>query len=436
MRRICLTLVGIYLLFLHAFSQTAAPQRTAPQTAAPPNDTTYRSRKLKIDEVNLVSSYYWQNGDHSAIEGGIGSEKVTDLANGLELKLAGYDFKTRKNNLTLGFGLDHHTAASQAWVSSTGASKTGGTRIYPQVSWSRENETKGTTIGFGAIYSSEYNYHSLGLDAEFSAKTHHNGEFTAKFSTYLDQVKEIRPSEFNTVDTITNTTGGTVTYTTASGRTVTLSSGSSYGGEEGGKAKIPGTPRDTYTASFSFSQVINTRLQGAVLLDLVAQNGYLGLPFHRVYFADGKDTIEDLPSTRYKLPIGMRLNYFLGDNIVLRGYYRYYTDSWGIRSHTASLEVPVKITPFFSISPFYRYYTQTAARYFAPYEKHTESDSYWTSNYAYAAFTSSFFGTGIRIAPPAGIFHSSLKTLEIRYGHYTQTTDLVSDVISMNFTWK
>ena len=435
MRRICLTLVGIYLLFLHAFSQTSAPQTAAPQTTAPASDTAYHSRKLKIDEVNLVSSYYWQNGDHSAIEGGIGSEKVTDLANGLELKLAAYDFKQRKNHLTLGFGLDHHTAASQAWVSNTGASKTGGTRLYPSINWARENETKGTTIGFGAIYSSEYNYHSLGLDAEFSAKTHHKGEFTAKLSTYLDQVKEIRPSEFNTVDTITNTTGGTVTYTTASGKTVTLNSGTSYT-EETGKAAIPGTPRDTYTASFSFSQVINTRLQGVVLLDLVTQNGYLGLPFHRVYFADGKDTIENLPSTRYKLPIGIRLNYFLGDNVVLRGYYRYYTDSWGIHSHTASLEVPVKITPFFSVTPFYRYYTQTAARYFAPYEKHTESDSYWTSNYAYAAFTSSFFGTGIRIAPPAGIFHSSLKTLEIRYGHYTQTTDLVSDVISMNLTWK
>lgn len=427
MKRICLTLVGIYLLFLHTYAQTTQP---------PTSDTAYRSRKLKIDEVNLVSSYYWQNGDHSAIEGGIGSEKVTDLANGLELKLTGYDFKARKNSLTLGFGLDHHTAASQAWVSSTGASKTGGTRIYPSINWSRENEAKGTNFGFGAIYSSEYNYHSLGLDAEFSAKTHHNGEFSAKFSTYLDQVKLVRPSEFNTVDTVVNTTGGVVTYTTASGRTVTLSSGSGYNGEDGGKAHIPSSPRETYTASFSFSQVINSRLQGAVLLDLVAQNGYLGLPFHRVYFADGKDTIESLPSTRYKLPIGLRLNYFLGDNIVLRGYYRYYTDSWGITSHTASLEVPVKITPFFSVSPFYRYYTQTAARYFSPYEQHTETDSYWTSNYAYASFTSSFFGTGIRIAPPTGIFHSSLKILEIRYGHYTQTTDLVSDVISMNLTWK
>ena len=51
-------------------------------------DTTfYISKPLKIDEVNLVSSYYSQNGDHSAITGGIGTEKVTDLSNGLDVNM-------------------------------------------------------------------------------------------------------------------------------------------------------------------------------------------------------------------------------------------------------------------------------------------------------------------------------------------------------------
>src|SRR5579872_1263232 len=265
MRKICLTLVGIYLLFVHAFSQSTTPV----------TDSAYKNRKLKIDEVHLVSSYYWQTGDHSAIEGGIGSEKVTDLANGLEVKVVGYDFKGRKNTVTAGMGMDIHTAASQAWVSKTGASKTSGTRYYPSLNWNRENEDKGTSFGFGAIYSTEYNYTSWGLDAEFSKKTHNNGEFNAKFSTYLDEVKMIRPSEFNVVDTVSNTTGGAISYTTASGQVVTLNSGSTYTGETGHRAHIPSSPRSTYTASLSFTQVINQRLQGAVLLDVVAQNGYL-----------------------------------------------------------------------------------------------------------------------------------------------------------------
>jgi hypothetical protein len=402
MRKICLTVVGMYFMLLHAFSQVTK------------DTTTFKPRKLQLDEVNLVSSYYTQQGDHSAIQGGIGSEKVTDLANGLELKWVGWDAHQRKNTLTAGLGIDIHTAASQAYISKTGASqRTDGTRIYPSLDWTRENEKKGTSFSLGAYYSNEFNYQSIGVSAGATKKTKHNGEFGLKLSGYFDRVKLIFPSEFEPAG--------------------------SYGGggrDEEDHPDYGSSPRQTYTASFSFSQVINSRLQASFLLDLVQQHGYLGLPFHRVYFTDGNDAVENLPSNRRKLPVGLRLNYFLGDKVILRSYYRYYQDSWGVRSHTASLEVPVKLTPFFSVSPFYRFYTQTAANYFAPYAQHAATDTYYTSNYALSAFSSNFFGAGIRLAPPKGIFGTHLSALELRYGHYTQTTDLVSDVISLHLQFK
>jgi hypothetical protein len=404
MRRICLTVVGLYLMFLHSFSQGITKDTAA-----------YQPKKLKLDEVNLVSGYYTQTGDHSAIRGGIGPEKVTDLANGVELKWIGADANQRKTTLIAGMGIDYHTAASQAWISKTGASRhTDGLRLYPTLDWTRENEKKGSSFSVGAYYSNEFNYKSLGLNAGISRKTKNNGEFGVKLSGYFDQVKLILPSEFEPVDS---------------------SNGSGVGGDRR-HPNYPSSPRQTYTASFSFSQVVNTRLQVAFLLDVVEQHGYLGLPFHRVYFTDGTDSVEKLPSNRFKLPLGFRLNYFLGDRVILRTYYRYYVDSWGLRSHTANLEVPVKITPFFSISPFYRYYIQTAVNYFAPYEQHLKTESYFTSNYSLSAFSSQFFGAGIRLAPPKGIFNTHLATLELRYGHYTQTTDLVSDVISLNLGFK
>ena len=213
----------------------------------------------------------------------------------------------------------------------------------------------------------------------------------------------------------------------------TVTSASGDHGDD--KSNIPSKPRTTGTLSLSFSQVINKRMQGIILLDGVYQNGYLGLPFHRVYFTNGTDLIENLPSNRLKLPIGVRLNYFLGDKIILRSYYRYYIDSWGLQAHTASLEVPYKITPFISVAPFYRYYTQTAVKYFAPYETHVITDQYYTSNYSLSAFNSQFFGINFRLAPPKGIF-PGLSSLELRYGHYSQTTDLVSDVISLDLKFK
>jgi len=400
MKKICLTVVGLFLLLLHSFAQT--------------DTATYKPRKLTFDEANLVSSYYTQNGDHSAIRGGIGSEHVTDLANGIDLKWVGWDAQQRKNTLSAGIGVDHHTAASQAWISKTGASRrTDGLRLYPSLDWTRENEQKGSSVSAGIYYSNEFNYQSFGLNAGFTKKTKTNGEFGFKASAYLDQVKLILPSEFE-----------------PAGAYIIGNNGDERHPHYGSSG------RQTYTASFSFTQIINTRLQGSLLLDLVDQQGYLGLPFHRVYFNNGADSVERLPNHRFKLPVGLRVNYFLGDNVILRGYYRYYTDSWHIHSHTASLETVVKLTPFFSVTPFYRYYVQTAADYFAPYATHLASERYYSSNYALAAFTSHFFGAGIRLAPPKGVLNEHLKTLEIRYGHYTQSTDLISDVISLSLQFK
>ncbi|MDO3627324.1 DUF3570 domain-containing protein [Mucilaginibacter sp. BT774] len=428
MRKVFLSIVGFSLLCrLNVAAQTkqdSLPHNSGVSLFRPvgdPEPAEYNPRALHVDEINLVSSYYWQNGDHSAVTGGVGTEKVTDISNGIDLKLVWGDPKAKQNSLTLGLGIDHHTSASAAYVNVSGASNPGGSRIYPSIDWTTENIKKGSSFGIGAYYSGEYNYQSLGADMHFSQKTaDKNGEFSAKVQAYFDQVKMIYPSEF--IPTTTTTI-------------VTSASGTSS--EEGGRANIPSRPRNTYSVSLGYSQIINSRMQVMFLVDGVAQNGYLGLPFHRVYFNTGKDTIEHLPSNRFKLPLGVRLNYFLGDNVILRSYYRYYMDSWGVKSNTVGLETAIKVTPFFSVSPFYRYYDQTAAKYFAPYEAHSPTDVYYTSNYEYAQFHANFYGIGFRVAPPKGVLGwQSLHDLELRYGHYSQTTNLVSNVVSLSLGFK
>ena len=60
-------------------------------------------RKLKVDEVNFVTSYYHQDGNNSAVTGGIGSEKLDDFGNSFDLQLSRFDKKD--NNHTLGVEL-------------------------------------------------------------------------------------------------------------------------------------------------------------------------------------------------------------------------------------------------------------------------------------------------------------------------------------------
>lgn len=434
MKKLSLSVIGMYLMMAQAFSQD-------PDT----DSSGYRSKRLKLDEVNLVTSYYDQTANKSAVMGGDPGPKgiadVTDFANSLDLKFVGWDKKQRKNTLAVGLGIDYHTAASQAYVDSNGTSKNNGTRIYPTLSWTRENDEKGTSFGLGMYYSAEHNYyHSFGLNASVSKRNKTNGEFSLKMVGFFDQINMIYPAEFYPVDSLKNApvSDSIVYITSASGRTEALvyNNGQLVSNTKNHKQETPTKARNTLTASLSFTQIISQRMQGSVEMDLVYQSGYLGLPFHRVFYNTGKDTIENLPSQRVKLPIGFRLNYFLGDNIIIRSYYRFYADNWGLFSNTFNLEVPIKITPFFSISPFYRFYMQTAARYFAPYQVHNEQEQYFTSNYALAAFSSNMFGAGIRLAPPRGVLMNSLRIFELRYAHYSQTTDLNANMISLNLVFK
>ncbi len=422
MKKLTLSVIGLFCLLLSAFSQSNVTDTTS-----------YKSKKLKLDEVNLVSGYYNQNGDHSAVTGGIGTQKLNDVANIIDLQFVKWNDVANKYTWSAELGVDHHTAASQKYVSLTGASKAGGTRVYPSLNWQVETH-KGFTFGIGAAMSSEYNYNSVSANFTIGKLSKNkNTELSFKGQAFLDKVTLIEPSEL--IPKTAVTTGTTTVYTTASGNVIS-SGGYGNGGHQ--HANIPTSPRNTFAGSLSLTHVVNKNLQFAVIADGVAQNGYLSLPFYRVYFK-GQDSakIEHLPGTRYKLPLGIRLNYFLGDKIILRSYYRYYTDSWGITAHTASLEVPYKVSSFFSISPFYRFYIQTASPYFAPYGQHSTEDEYYTSNYDYSAFRSQYFGVNIKITPRNGVFNiPAFNTMEIRYGRYVQTTGLQANNIGVNLKFK
>lgn len=374
-------------------------------------NTSNEPKKLTFDEANLVSSYYKQDGNNSAVTGGIGSEKLTDVSNTIDVTMVKYDKKDRKNKFNFSVGIDHYTSASSDMIDlkANSSASHADNRIYPALSWSRENETKGSTLMAGVSFSTEFDYQSYGANIGFSQKTANKmGEFTAKFQAYLDQVKLIAPIELRT------------------------------NGSTGGEHESYGTSgRNTFALSLSYSQIVNKNFQIELLADGVQQTGYLSLPFHRVYFTDNSVHQEALPDKRFKIPLGVRANYFLGDKIILRTYYRFYTDDWGLKSNTLSIETPVKISPFISISPFYRYYSQTGTKYFAPYQEHTAFDDFYTSNYDLSKFDSHFYGAGIRFNPKNGLFGiERLNMLEIRYGHYTKSIGMKSDIISLNLRFK
>jgi hypothetical protein len=413
MRKICLTILGSYLLFIYSFGQSYSD-----------NTSEYNRPSLKLDETNLISNYYTQTGNHSAITGGEGTQALTDISNVIELKFIKTDFSNQNHTVNVDFGYDHHTAASAAYVNNDGTSPKGGARIHASLNWQVENSENLTTFGLGAAISSEYTYHSYGFNGVFAKHSaDNNREFMAKGIIFLDEVTMIYPAELRPV-----TSDVTSTNTSASGSGSSLSA-----------PTIPTELRSTFGTSFSYSQVINKSMQVSFLADLVAQAGYLGLPFHRVYYDnyDKSVGLESLPSSRFKLPLGVRFNYFAGDRVIFRTYYRYYADTWRVTAHTASLEMALKITPFISVSPFYRFYKQTAANFFAPIYLLPVGSLYGTSNYEYSAFNSGYLGVNLRLVPLNRLLGIKyLSMVELRIGHYRQSTGLVANNIALNLQFK
>jgi hypothetical protein len=131
----------------------------------------------------------------------------------------------------------------------------------------------------------------------------------------------------------------------------------------------------------------------------------------------------------------MRFNYFLSEKISLRTYYRYYFDDWGIKSNTASIEIPFKISDKFTLYPSYRYYNQTQADYFAPYEQNLSTSEYYTSDYDLSKFNANQYGFGIGytdIFTKFHIFKFGMKSLDLRYANYKRNTGLSANIISLD----
>ena len=418
MRKMYLGILALYLSILSSHAQT--------KSTVDKDSTNYEVRKLKIDEVNFVSAYYHQEGNNSAVTGGIGSEKLSDFANTIDLQLSRENGSGHKSTYLFELGVDHYTSASSDQIDpySISSASRRDTRVYPSFNWTRSNIKTGNSLGFTGSYSHEYDYQSRGAGINLTrVSASKNTQFDFKLMAFLDTWKVILPVEL---------------------RPPGYGSGSRLD-----QRPVDYKPRNSFSASFSLSQVINTRFQALFIVEPSFQHGLLATKYQRVYFnsnfATGagptgsvfNERVENLPDSRYKLPLAFRLNYFLDDYFIIRAFYRYYIDNWGIKAHTAEIEVPIKLSSFFSLSPFYRFNSQVGTRYFAPYGQHNITETYYTSDYDLSTLHSNFLGMGIRLAPPKGVFGwQHFNTLELRYGHYIQSTKLISNILTLHMKFK
>ena len=382
----------------------------------------YKKRVLESVEIDLLASYYSQDGDNAAVTGGLGTEELTDLASSIVVSIPLND----DDVLKIDANVSAYTSASSSnvspfdsgqpadpFVADSGASAND-LWLNGVVSYSHSSDDRNNIWGANVSVSQEYDYASFGFGGNYSYLLNDkNTELSIRANVFLDSWKIIYPFELRPFEDL-------------------------------GYTPLQTNKRNSYALGFGFSQILSKKAQGSISLDLVQQEGLLSTPFQRVFFKDRDaiiigngfqlaDDIERLPSSRFKIAIGGRLNYYINEMFVLRSYLRYYQDNWGITSYTASIEAPIKLGDFFTLYPSYRYYTQTKADYFYKANDALSTDAFYTSDYDLSNFNAGEFGFGVSytdIFTKVKLLGYGLKSINAKASYYNRSSSLSYFMVS------
>ncbi len=487
MRKICL------LAFLLAFITLNA--QTKQDTTNKKESTEYKKRVLENVEIDLLSSYYIQDGSNAAVTGGIGSEELDDFATNLVISIplndddvlsidgtiSAYTSASSSNlnpfsSASSGYDDDDDddkkkalgTLATQPvtgtpWAASSGASKED-VWVSGTIGYTHSSDNRNNIYSVHVSFANEFDYSSFGVGLSYSRLFNQkNTEIGISANVYLDQWRPEYPTEIKTfVKYDGNLEAGFfsgVPILDENGLPIDKNASDIWAPVN--TTLVNNKGRNTYSASLSFSQILGPKTQISIFGDFVMQEGWLANPMQRVYFADKAnyyignaasipyyetpknqdvfqlaDDIERLPDTRMKIPVGMRFNQYINEFLVVRTYYRFYYDDWGVLSHTANIEIPIKIGMNFMVYPNYRYYTQTAADYFAPFEQHLSTETYYTSDYDLSEFYSNQVGLGLRytnILMKKHLGKIAVKSIDLNYNYYKRDIGFDAHIATIAF---
>jgi len=469
---------SLFIILLLAFTSMYAQQDST---------QVYKKRVLETTEVDFLSTYYSQDGNNASVTGGIGTEELSDVTGTIVVSIPLND----DDVLTVDAGISAYTSASSSngnpfdksgasrggeeddddrvavapgdvigspWVASSGAS---GSDTWTSINadYSHSSDDRNTIWNADVSFAAEYDYVSAGfgggLTKLFNEK---NTTLGINGKVYIDTWNPIYPTELKSFEEV----NGNLNQGFFSGVTIIDQNGTPTNAwNPTNYSSIKDKGRNSYSLSLSISQILNKNAQFSFFVDVVRQEGWLANPLQRVYFGDVAnyyignassipnytsptntdvfmlaDDIERLPSSRTKIPFGIRFNYYLNEIFTVRTYYRYYFDDWGIKSNTASIELPIKVSQKFTLYPSFRYYDQTAADYFAPFDQHLSTEKYYTSDYDLSKFNATQLGFGISytdIFTKAHIWKFGLKSIDLKYNNYKRNTGLSANFIGVGF---
>jgi len=150
--------------------------------------------------------------------------------------------------------------------------------------------------------------------------------------------------------------------------------------------RIEHAERNSVSASFGLTRVINRNALIQSGLQVTHQDGYLSDPYKEMWI-NGFIVFDQRPDTRTAFSWSTRFRqYFIGSNAALHADYRYYNDDWGVTAHTLDMSWNQPLGEHFELAPSIRYHSQRAADFYIPAVTNGRQPSYWSSDYRLATY--------------------------------------------------
>lgn len=381
------------LAFLQLFAKAQSPRDSL-------------NRRLSKTEIELVYDQYLQNGENSAITGGIGTEKLTIFGPALNIKTT-----FGENSIAFNFGSDIISSASTDNIDYVVSSASSiDLRNHAEVTYSHNFGKKNLVLRGGFGFSMESDYLSFSQSAGIS-KTYPDRMRTlsADVRIYSDDLRWGRLNE---------------DYH----RPVTLV----YPSELRFRDWYDTYKRHSYNLQLGVTQTLNKRTSIGVFPDFTLQQGLLSTPFHRVYFNTDSLAVEQLPEKRIKASLAIKLNRFVGGNVILKNTLNTYVDNFAIAGIALENETAFKLRSYLTLMPAARIYYQKGSKYFAAYKMHSTTEEFYTCDYDLSTFTSFKIGVGLKYNPQKYISKRVIfNGVTVRYSYYYRSNKLSSHIISL-----
>ncbi|MCB9495863.1 MAG: DUF3570 domain-containing protein [Fibrobacteria bacterium] len=193
---------------------------------------------------------------------------------------------------------------------------------------------------------------------------------------------------------------------------------------QGSWADLGGGSKRVQSYTVGLTQTFTPLTLGGLTANWIRTTGYIGHPYNPVASIDSGLVGESLPERKDALAVSGQLiqGWLLGDKLgSANTEYRWYTDSWDLRSHTLTLRLSQHLTESTVLRLQGRYYTQTGAL-FAQTDRYLGPEKYRTADIRFHRFSSWLGGVKVSSEFPDEWPGFAPRRWNLSYDHLVRDT--------------